>query len=83
MGGVSATTSSVTSSFLAVDEDEHPLEDQSFSGRSNKDDSPLSSPGEIVSNVNRTDERPERVREKRSIVVDELASRIRSSALTT
>ena len=84
MGGIATTTSSMTSSFLAVDEDEHHLDYQLSSWKLNQEGSPLSTTSfDAAANSNRTDDRPERVREKRSIVVDELASRIRSSALTT
>jgi hypothetical protein len=75
MGSHSAASSSLTSSFLAVDEDEQHSRDE------------LSLPGNLNIGIGgrndmKRDERPERRREKRSLVVDELASRMRSSTLT-
>lgn len=74
MGAHSVASSSLTSSFLALDEDEHHSRDDA------------SSPGQLSSGQDtevKTEERPERKREKRSLIVDELASRMRSSALTS
>jgi hypothetical protein len=75
MGGHSVASSSLTSSFLAVDEDEYHSRDE------------VSSPGRlgVASGKDieiRIEERPERKREKRSLIVDELASRMHSSTLT-
>jgi FYVE zinc finger len=89
MGGVSATNSSVASSFLAVDDDEHhsSLDGHASSPARQNQDFPTSisdlDMGSKSKNDKTDDKRPERQREKRSIVVDELASRVRSSALTT
>ena len=74
MGSLSVASSSATNSFLAVDEVEQsstgPL--QSGAGQDGKYDL-------------QNEDRPERKRPggKRSVVVDDLASQIRSSALTT
>lgn len=77
MGGHSVASSSLTSSFLAIDEDEnHSRDDGSSPGRPT-----LSGPDTYIETKH--DERPERKREKRSLIVDELASRMRSSALTS
>lgn len=68
-GGVSAASSSMTSSFMAVDEDERTLSD--------------SSPGRAGSeSTDEIKERPERRRTKRSLVLDDLVCQMRSSALT-
>ncbi len=73
MGGYSIASSSMTSSFLAIDEDEnHSRDDGSSPGRVGGPDNEM-----------KPEERPERKREKRSLIVDELASRMRSSALTS
>jgi hypothetical protein len=77
LGGHSVASSSMTSSFLAVDEDMHPFRDSS-PGRQACD--PMMT---TEREMKEAEERPERKREKRSLVVDDLASRIRSSALTT
>jgi hypothetical protein len=58
---------------MAVDEDEHPFTEGLPTG---KQFSTIDQ--EVI-----IEEKPERRREKRSMVVDDLASRIRSSALTT
>eukprot|EP00429_Kryptoperidinium_foliaceum_P138984 CAMPEP_0176288612 /NCGR_PEP_ID=MMETSP0121_2-20121125/54062_1 /TAXON_ID=160619 /ORGANISM="Kryptoperidinium foliaceum, Strain CCMP 1326" /LENGTH=235 /DNA_ID=CAMNT_0017629307 /DNA_START=97 /DNA_END=800 /DNA_ORIENTATION=+ len=73
MGGHSVASSSLTSSFLALDDFEHYSQDDT------------SSPGRFSTatgqdNEIRTKERPERKREKRSLIVDELASRMHTSA---
>jgi len=68
MGAHSVTSSSLTSSFLGAEDELH----------SHDDGTPLGSGG---SNDTKRDERPERRREKRSVIVDELASRMRSSTL--
>ena len=75
MGAQSVASSSLTSSFLAVDEDEQ---------HSRDDWSPLGTFRKVVNGSSdmKRDERPERRREKRSLIVDELASRMRSSTLT-
>jgi hypothetical protein len=66
----------MTSSFLAVDEEETPFTDHPSPGRLARD--------QTAADQDRiAEERPERRREKRSLVVDDLASRIRSSSLTT
>jgi hypothetical protein len=76
MGGHSIASSSLTSSFLALDEDEqHSRDNASSPGRF--------SVGGQETPETKLDERPERKREKRSLIVDELASRMRSSALTS
>lgn len=72
MGGLSGASSSVNSSFLAVEDYDH-LSTESSPSRSNHHGIKFEE----------DDSRPERQREKRSVVVDDLASRIRSSALTT
>ena len=93
MAGMSKASSSMTgSSFLEVDgNDQRISADHSLSPKQQGVVSPLSQSdheGSAVasSDVNNTtaglDQRPERQRERRSVVVDELASRIRSSALT-
>eukprot|EP00529_Nitzschia_sp_RCC80_P000277 CAMPEP_0113443416 /NCGR_PEP_ID=MMETSP0014_2-20120614/2128_1 /TAXON_ID=2857 /ORGANISM="Nitzschia sp." /LENGTH=863 /DNA_ID=CAMNT_0000334373 /DNA_START=1 /DNA_END=2592 /DNA_ORIENTATION=- /assembly_acc=CAM_ASM_000159 len=69
MGGVSAASSSMTSSFFAVDEDDHTLSDTS-QGR----------PGREV--IDDESGRPERRRQKRNMVVDDLVAQMKSSALT-
>ena len=74
MGSLLAASSSVTSSFLAVDEVEQSSTE------------PLQSGADQDGNYDlQNEDRPERKRPggKRSVVVDDLASRIRSSALTT
>mmetsp|Transcript_10857 Transcript_10857/g.17098 ORF Transcript_10857/g.17098 Transcript_10857/m.17098 type:complete len:1210 (-) Transcript_10857:22-3651(-) len=79
MGGISTQSSSMTSSFLAVDEDEH-----AFGESPNK-----KSPGDPTIRAGsldqepKSEERPERKREKRSMVVDDLANRMRASALSS
>lgn len=74
MGGHSVASSSLTSSFLAIDEDEQRSRDDfSSPGR-------LSTGNDSRSNEAKTDDRPERRREKRSLVVDELATRMCSAA---
>lgn len=62
MGGVSTVSSSMTSSFLALDEDENTF-------------------GELT--PPKPEERPERKREKRSVIVDDLANKIRASTLSS
>jgi hypothetical protein len=72
MGGVSAASSSMTSmtsSFLAIDEDDHTLSDTSL-GRPGHDGTDDESG------------RPERRRQKRNMVVDDLVAQMKSSALT-
>jgi Lipase (class 3)/FYVE zinc finger len=82
MGTHSAASSSLTSSFFAVDEDEQHSRDEpstpgSFSiGTVGSNDIQRGGGQDI-----KRDERPERRREKRSLVVDELASRMRSSTV--
>lgn len=79
MGGHSVASSSLTSSFLAIDEDEnHSRDDGSSPGRPT-----LTVSGQDTGLETKQEERPERKREKRSLIVDELASRMRSSALTS
>jgi hypothetical protein len=70
MGGVSASSSVLTSSFLGV-EDNSALSD-SFPATSIR----------RSGNIKNHDERPERQRPKRSVIVDDLVSQMRSSALT-
>jgi len=65
MGGVSAVSSSMTSSLLAVVENKRILSD--------------CSPASVLTEEK---EKPERRRQKRSVVVDDLVSLMRSSALT-
>ena len=64
-------------SFLAVEEGEH----QDVASRSPARPGKEQETGDHVAFAQA--ERPERRREKRSLVVDDLASRMRSSALTT
>eukprot|EP00980_Cylindrotheca_fusiformis_P004079 scaffold880_cov132-Cylindrotheca_fusiformis.AAC.75 len=71
MGCPSGASSSLSSGFFAVEEYEQSVTEASLS-RANHDDI----------DTHDDDSRPERQREKRSVVVDDLASRIRSSALT-
>ena len=83
MGGVSAASSSMTSSFL-VEDDEYPLMDRqpASPGRNVTDFVPADKDA-TFSGENHEESKPERQREKRSLIVDELASQIRASALTT
>ena len=83
MGAISAASSSMTSSFHAVDDDDHHLCDGSWSPERQHRESSLSSSDDLTPKGNGSEERPERHREKRSLVVDELASLIRSSTLAT
>jgi hypothetical protein len=84
MGGLSANSSSMTSSFLAVDEDMDRFSDGISSPERVVRDAPFStSDQDFARSHSQPEERPERQREKRSLVVDDLASRIRSSALTS
>lgn len=71
MGGVSATSSVMTSSYMGIEEECLAVND-SLPVRSVRRDGM----------VDDYDERPERRRQKRSVIVDDLVSRIRSSALT-
>jgi hypothetical protein len=73
MGNLSSASSSMTSSFLVVEEYE----------QSAIEASPSRTNHHGIGSEEDDDHRPERQREKRSVVVDDLASRIRSSALTT
>jgi ribosome-binding protein aMBF1 (putative translation factor) len=77
MGGVSTHSSSMTSSFLAVDEDEH-----TFGETTPKKSFGDSTAGSLDQD-SKLEERPERKREKRSLVVDDLANKIRASALSS
>jgi hypothetical protein len=73
MGGVSASSSSLTSSFLAANEEEQTTFNE-FSipaSRTGSCDFPYD-----------FDARPERIRQQRSVVVDDLVAQMRSSALT-
>ena len=71
----------MTSSFLAVDEDEHTF------GKSSGELTPKKNTGDVAVSISldqefpKPEERPQRVREKRSVMVDDLAKKIRSSAL--
>lgn len=76
MGGHSHASSSMTSSFLAIDEDEQHFREDALS----PDGTRTNGPEECE---NQEEGRPERRRERRSLVIDELASRMRSSALAT
>jgi hypothetical protein len=72
MGGVSAASSSMTSSFLAIDENEREV----MNGISH-----IRIPdGDALDEHNHG--RPERMRQKRSVVVDDLVWQMRTSALT-
>lgn len=72
MGGHSVASSSLTGSFLGVDEEEHPSRDD------------LLPPNQESYQLNDSlEDRPERRREKRSLIVDELASQMRTTVLTS
>jgi hypothetical protein len=84
MGGLSANSSSMTNSFLAVDDDMDRFSDGISSEERVVGDAPFSMSDQASARSHsQPEERPERQREKRSLVVDDLASRIRSSALTS
>lgn len=80
MGGISTVSSSMASSFLAVDEDEN-----TFGELTSKKD--IADPSALSISMDqelpKPEERPERKREKRSVIVDDLANKIRASALSS
>ncbi|KAG7346309.1 FYVE zinc finger domain containing protein [Nitzschia inconspicua] len=71
MGGVSAASSVMTSSYMGPEE-----------GSATSSDSTPSRSAQSDGYVDEYDRRPERTRERRSVIVDDLVSQMRSSALT-